>query len=135
MKLYEKVQVEDVLEKVISLSRLCEKSMIVVQGETDLSSVQPNDAYFQVLEELMQKKIKIIRYYFGSFESCLQEHQKNPNIEYLYCGEMDKYQRAVIVDMKYSMAKIGDDFVFSMHPLWIQMLAEYLSQCANKKLL
>ena len=48
---------------------------------------------------------------------------------------MDKYQRAVIVDMKYSMAKIGDDFVFSMHPLWIQMLAEYLSQCANKKLL
>lgn len=130
--LYQIVNNDEVLIKVIGLVASAQKQLIVVQGEDDLSPVQPDENYFGALRAFSEKGGQIIRCYFGNRENFLQEKKNNPGIEYVYCGKMKNYQRAVICDGRYAMAKIGGTFVFSTNRLWVNMLTAYLEECSRK---
>ncbi len=134
MRLYDEVKAGEVLERVIRLAGQTQKLLIVTQGEDDHSRVQPDERYFETLRRLGAKGIRIVRCYFGAEDVFEAERKHCPQTEYVYCGGMEKYQRAVISDLRHSMAKIGDVFVCSAHPLWQGMLLSYLEECAQKKL-
>ncbi len=126
MKLYQVINNAEVLEKVIEMAAHAQHQLQVVEGEADYHQVQPDSRYFQALNEFCARGGKVTRYYFGSPEQFETAKKKNPAVCYVYCGGMDNYQRAVIADGKAAMAKIGETFVYSVHPEWVAMLQAYL---------
>lgn len=126
MKLYQVINNEDVLAKVIEMVEQAQHKLQVVEGEDDCHHVQPDSRYFQALNEFCARGGKVTRYYFGSSERFEAAKKENPAVCYLFRGGMENYQRAVIADGKAAMAKIGETFVYSRHPEWVAMLQAYL---------
>lgn len=126
MKLYQVINNEDVLAKVIEMVDQAQHKLQVVEGEDDCHQVQPDSRYFQSLNEFCVRGGNVTRYYFGSPERFEAEKKKNASVCYIYGGGMENYQRTVIADGKAAMAKIGETFVYSCHPEWVAMLQAYL---------
>lgn len=129
MKLYFEIADDMVLAKVIALVEQAEKQLLVSEGEDDSHQVQPDEKYYKALAAFLERGGQIVRYYFGSKERFEKCRKSNPSVTYIYVGSMEEYQRAVIVDGKKSMAKIGRQFVFSENPQWINLLRGYFENC------
>lgn len=129
MKLYFEIADDMVLAKVVALVEQAEKQLLVSEGEDDSHQVQPDEKYYKALAAFLGRGGQIVRYYFGSKERFEKCRKSNPSVTYIYAGSMEEYQRAVIVDGKKSMAKIGRQFVFSENPQWINLLRVYFENC------
>lgn len=104
------------------------KQIVVSKLENEKSSVTPNGQYYDFLEQAQKRGVRITRYYFGSTAGLKAEQAKNKDINYVYGGREDEYQRLVIADGECSMAKIGSQFVYSRHPAWLGMLYASLNE-------
>lgn len=101
-------------------------SLSVVQGEED-KQAEPDAAYFQMLQKLIAKGVLVSRYYFGSKKQFEIEKSRNPGIVYWYGGNMQAYQRAVIIDGKKAFFKIGNVFAVTEYSELVKLLEDYLS--------
>lgn len=126
MRLYQELNEEDVLSSAMNILEATEHLLIVSKLENDPHPIQPNPNYYRLLDKLKQNKVRIIRYYFGSPEGFETERRENPDIENIYGGDKDDFQRLIISDDNKSMSKIGKQFVYSTNPLWINMLRQSL---------
>lgn len=128
MNLYEEISENKVLETVFKMLQDTKASLVVSKQEDEKDNVQPNEEYFEALRKLERNGVKITRYYFGSKTGFEHEKNANPKIKNVYGGRRDEYQRLIISDEQRSMSKIGKQFVYSEHPLWIGMLKNYLQE-------
>lgn len=128
-KLYQLLKNEELLETVIEAISRSRNSLLLVQGEDDDTQIQPDNKYFEVLRDLQTKGINICRYYFGKKESFKIEQNLNPDISYMFAGNMENYQRAIIIDNKKAFFKIGTQFVTTENAEIINILKKYLEQC------
>lgn len=126
MKLYREIEDKMVLAKVLEMIKETQKHLIVSKREGENHKVKPNEEYYKILQMLSRKGIKISRYFYGSRQGFAQEQNANPDIENIYGGTAEEYQRLIIADGKKSMAKIGRQFVSSENTLWINMLKHSL---------
>lgn len=128
MKLYQELNEKEVLASAMNILKKTKRLLIVSKLENDPHPVQPNPSYYNLLNELKQNKVQIIRYYFGSPEGFENEQRANPDIENIYGGNQSDFQRLIISDDDKSMCKIGKQFVYSSNSHWISMLKQSLPQ-------
>lgn len=127
--LYKLLRDDEVLEAVIEAISRSQSSLWLVQGQEDGSHVRPDSRYFLVLQRLADKGVKIRRFYFGGQERFADEARQNPGVDYVFAGNMDGYQRAVIIDGQRAFFKIGTQFAFTDYPELIRLLETYLEKC------
>ncbi|MBO5443702.1 MAG: hypothetical protein J6A33_07975 [Alphaproteobacteria bacterium] len=122
MKLYKEIPENKVLETVFKILSNTRSSLVVSKLEDEKDNVRPDEEYFRLLQKLLENGVSVTRYYFGSQQGFEREKRDNPDVKNIYGGEKESYQRLIVSDEKQSMSKIGNQFVYSEHPLWITML-------------
>ncbi len=122
MKLYKEIPENKVLETVLKILSDTRSSLVVSKLEDEKDNVRPDEEYFRLLQKLLENGVSVTRYYFGSQKGFEREKRDNPYVKNIYGGEKESYQRLIVSDEKQSMSKIGNQFVYSEHPLWITML-------------
>lgn len=122
MKLYKEIPENKVLETVFKILSNTRSSLVVSKLEDEKDNVRPDEEYFRLLQKLLENGVSVTRYYFGSQQGFEREKRDNPDVKNIYGGEKESYQRLIVSDEKQSMSKIGNQFVYSEHPLWIKML-------------
>ena len=122
MKLYKEIPENKVLETVFKILSNTRSSLVVSKLEDEKDNVRPDEEYFRLLQKLLENGVSVTRYYFGSQQGFEQEKRDNPDVKNIYGGEKESHQRLIVSDEKQSMSKIGNQFVYSEHPLWITML-------------
>lgn len=122
MKLYKEIPENKVLETVFKILSNTRRSLVVSKLEDEKDNVRPDEEYFRLLQKLLENGVSVTRYYFGSQQGFEREKRDNPDVKNIYGGEKESYQRLIVSDEKQSMSKIGNQFVYSEHPLWITML-------------
>ena len=124
--LYELIENEQVLSSVLGAVSQTEKSLLVVHSEFDESSVQPNQDYEDVLKNLIEKDVKITRYFHGPKEAFEKHRQSHSGIEYVLQAEEKFYQRAIIIDEKKAFFKIGNQFCYTEYKPLVDVLKNFL---------
>lgn len=119
---------DQVLNLAIKLVKSANSKIIVTHSEQDKSSVKPNDDYYQSLEERILNGIRVSRYYFGNHKNYTHEKAVYKNINYIYAGSTESYQRCIIIDNKKMLFKLEDSFYYSEFKPLIESLLKYLSE-------
>lgn len=111
------INAENVLSKAIELVVSARKNIIVTHSDADNSRVKPSSEYYSALR---QTKAQITRYIFSSTSF---EQYTSENILHIYGGRNNVYQRAIIIDGRRAMFKVGDEFYYSEYrPLVIVLI-------------
>jgi sugar-specific transcriptional regulator TrmB len=113
-----------VLNKVITLVSSAKTEIIVTHSTHDDSPVKPNDRYYEAIVSAQKKGITITRYIFGRKDFA---HKDTFGITQIYGGKAENYQRAVIVDEKKAMFKLGNHFYFTTYQPLCAALKHYIT--------
>lgn len=113
MKPYREIKREFVVDKVISLISSA-KEIIVMTMNSDEELKKPLPArYHERLAQIATDGIKITRYTYGSKKTSERIRKKHRYAETIYGGNLNKYQRMIIVDGEKAMYFREDKFLFT----------------------
>ncbi len=113
----------EVVNTAIKIINQAQHEVIVTHSTQDTSKVKPTTKYFEALSQLNNKGIKVRRYIFGSRD--FKQIDKY-GVEQLYAGDGKAYQRAIIIDQKIAMFKLGDSFFTSTYKPLMNALYKYV---------
>lgn len=117
------VKKSEVVNTAIKVINQAQHEVVVTHSTQDTSKVKPTREYFESLSQLNNKGIKVKRYIFGSRNF---KQIDNYGVEQFYAGDDKAYQRAIIVDQRIAMFKLGDSFFTSTYKPLVNSLYKFI---------
>jgi sugar-specific transcriptional regulator TrmB len=116
---------KEVINKAISLIKSSKKIIeMTMNMEEELVNPLPQK-YHGLLKKLVKKNIKISRYTYGDKKLVSKIKDLYPQINIIYSGNLNKYQRMLIIDRNYGLFSINGKVFFTNFKPLIKSLLEY----------
>jgi len=126
MKFCVQINKKNVLKTAMTLISSANKNIdITMDVAEELRNSLP-DEYHKRLTNLLKKGIKISRYVFGPKNLFKIIKNKYPMINTYYSGEINKYQRMLIIDKEKGLFAVNEKVFFTEFKPLIKSLLEYV---------
>ena len=126
MKFCEEVKKEQILKKAFNLIEESKKCIdTTMDAKEEINHPLP-EIYHNKLYRLSKKRVAVNRYVFGTKKLFIVIKNKYPNVNTIYGGEMNKYQRMLIADKEKGLFAIGSKIFFTAFKPLIKSLLEYV---------
>ena len=122
----EEIKKNEVLKTALKLIGESQKTINMTMNMADELTNPLPAIYHRKLLKLIQKNIKIDRIVFGPKKLFKKITDKYPEINIKYGGDLNKYQRFLIIDKKMGIFSLNGHVFFSQYEPLIKSLLEYV---------
>jgi hypothetical protein len=92
-------------------------------------------AYHRLIVRKSKEGISVKRFGFGSKQAFAKLAKHYPGVQFVYAGEMNMYQRLLLIDRKRAMFGLAGTFFYTEFVPLIESLVKYIQIIYNKEII